>query len=85
MRRAIALAVLCAVLLAGCGRGAHRTGSGAQPAPATTSTATSPPVVKVENSAPGGSVDTQLKSVDDLLNELDNQVNTDGQTAPDAD
>lgn len=81
LRRALAAGALGLLLLAGCGRGIHRADSAPPAAPPTVPAS----AVTVQGGGAPGNLDNQLKSVDGLLDDLDNQVNSDGQTPPDAD
>jgi hypothetical protein len=94
MKRAIgitvAIGVVCAVLLTGCGRRARHDLPAAPPVTSTTSTVTTD--TGTSDTGTGGGttttnadVDSQIASTDGLLKELDDQVNSDAQPAQDAD
>jgi hypothetical protein len=79
MKRVLAVMLLGAVLLAGCGR-ARGGGRAVEPSPVSTPPSTSAPAV-----SPSISVDKELTSVDGLLKSLDDQLNADDNGQPDAD
>ncbi|OLB75357.1 MAG: hypothetical protein AUI14_21230 [Actinobacteria bacterium 13_2_20CM_2_71_6] len=94
MAKVLAVGALCAVLLTGCGRGTdRRAGHDTSPAtPPATSTTTGTAGGGAGTGTGGGttgtgptSADPQISSVDGLLTDLDNQVNSDSQPAQDAD
>lgn len=94
MKRALAIAVLCTVLLTGCGRAAKRA-QDQPPAPPVTNSTTATTDNGVgsggtgKNTATGGTsgsaADGQIATTDGLLGQLDSQVNADAQPAQDAD
>lgn len=92
MKRALAIAVLCTVVLTGCGRAAKRTEpQPAAPPPATTATTDNgvgsggTGKTAVTGGTSGSAADGQIATTDGLLNQLDNQVDADAQPAQDAD
>jgi hypothetical protein len=95
MKRALAIAVLCTVLLTGCGRAAKRAAQPPGPAPATTAVTTDNGVgsggtgrnagTGGTNGTSGSAADGQIATTDGLLGQLDGQVDADAQPAQDAD
>jgi hypothetical protein len=89
MRTTVAIGVVCAVLLTGCGRRARHDVPAAPPVTSTSGTVTTD--TGTSNTGTGGTsatdsnVDSQIVSTDGLLRELDDQVNSDAQPAQDAD
>jgi hypothetical protein len=96
MKRALAIAVLCTVLLTGCGRAAKRAAQPPAPVPATTAVTTDNGVgsggtgktatgTGGTNGTGGSAADGQIATTDGLLSQLDGQVDADAQPAQDAD
>jgi len=85
----VAIGVVCALLLTGCGR---RVGHDVPAGPAVTSTTSTVQTgTGADSSGTGGGttnnadVDNQIATTDGLLKELDDQVSSDAQPAQDAD
>jgi hypothetical protein len=84
----VAIGVVCAVLLTGCGRRAKHDVPAAPPVTSTTSTVTTDTgtsTTGTDGGATNSDVDGQIASTDGLLTDLDDQVNSDAQPAQDAD
>ena len=84
---AVALGTLCAVLLTGCGRAERRAAHDTPVPPVTTTTGgtTANGVGSGGTGKTASDADTDISTTDGLLNQLDTQVNADGQPAQDAD
>lgn len=86
---AVALGTLCAVLLTGCGRAERRAAHDTPVPPVTSTTTTGSTTANGVGSGGTGKTasdaDTDISDTDGLLNQLDSQVNADGQPAQDAD